>query len=141
MGVVQRIWVRVTEPRHLKLFYLAAYIVTFFTGLVTFVNPPNSIESQLGVFLSLFWALLLTIGGLGGAVCVLPGWWWAERLSVWLAIAGTAIYGGIVLSIQIQAGPGSSRWTQIGFILLATGLLILRLLLTRKWDYEPRPRG
>ena len=135
---VRNVWERVTEPRHLKTFYLAVYVVTIGVGLVTLVNPPSSIEGPLGSFLTAFWALLLTTGGVGAALSILPGWWWVERLSVWLIISGAGIYAAIIFGIQLAAPPGSSRWTQIGFVALATGIFFLRLLLTRKWDYEPR---
>lgn len=135
---VRRVWRSVTEPRHLKTFYLAVYTLTLSVGLVTLVYPPNSIEGNLGQILTAFWASLLVVGGFGGMVTVLPGWWWAERLSVWLIITGAGIYASIVTGIQLAAPPGSSRWTQIGFIAVAASVFILRLLLTRKWDYEPR---
>lgn len=135
---VRRLWRSITEPRHLKTFYLVVYILAVWVGLVTLVNPPSSIEGQLGDALTRFWASLITLGGIGGAVSVLPGWWWVERCAVWLILTGAAIYGGIVIYIQALAPPGSSRWTQIGFIAFACALFILRLLLTRKWDYEPR---
>lgn len=134
----RRLWESITEPRHLKAFYLAVYLVTVAVGLVTLVNPPSSIEGPLGSFLTAFWALLLTTGGVGAASSVLPGWWWVERLSVWLIIFGAGIYASIAVGIQFAAGPDSSRWTQVGFIVLAGAVFVLRLILTRRWDYEPR---
>lgn len=132
------LWESITEPRYLKAFYLAVYTVTIGVGIVTLVNPPSSIEGPLGSFLTAFWALLLTTGGVGAASSVLPGWWWAERLSVWLIIFGAGLYAAIIFGIQLAAPPGSSRWTQLGFVIIATTVFFLRLLLTRKWDYEPR---
>lgn len=134
----RRVWESITEPRHLKLFYLAVYVLTAGIGVVTLINPPNSVEWQLGQFLTSFWAGLFLVGGLGGAAAVLPGFWWVERLSVLLAICGAGIYIAIITGIQLAAEPGSSRWTQIGFVTLGTGTYFLRLLLTRRWDYEPR---
>lgn len=134
----RRLWESITEPRHLKTFYLIVYVLTLWIGIVTLINPPTSIEGQLGDAITRFWAALLLVGGAGGAVSVLPGWWWVERCSVWLILTGAAIYEGIVLYIQALAPPGSSRWTQIGFVALACGTFVLRLVLTKKWDYEPR---
>lgn len=138
MGIVTRLWRSITEPRHLKAFYLVVYLITVGIGMVTLVHPPSSIEGQLGTALTLFWAGLLAVGGLGGVATVMPGWWWAERAAVWLILGGAAIYAGIVVVVQATSPPGSSRWTQLGFIVLAGGLFILRLMLTRRWDYEPR---
>lgn len=141
MGIalrVRRLWESITRPRHLKVFYLGVYALAIVGGIVTLVNPPSSIEGPLGTFLTSFWALLLTLGGIGGAVTVLPGWWWAERLSVWLIISGACIYGAVIIGIQLAAPPGSSRWTQVVFVGFALLLFLLRLILTRDWDYEPR---
>lgn len=135
---VRRLWEAISEPRHLKAFYFGVYLVTTVVGLVTVANPPSSIEWRLGTALTLFWAILIALGGICGAVAVLPGWWWVERSAIGLVLAGAGIYESTVLAAQINAAPGSSRWTQMGFILLACAVFIVRLMLTRRWDYEPR---
>lgn len=140
LRAARRLWRAISEPRHLKAFYCAVYATTTAIGIITLVSPPTSVEGTIGALLTLFWAGLLTLGGLVGAVCVLPGWWWLEKRAVLLILAGAASYGGIVIYLQAIAPPGSSRFTQLGFIVLAIALFILRLMLTRRWDYEPRRR-
>lgn len=137
---VRRLWERITEPRHLKVFYLVVYALTFAIGVVTMIAPPSSIEAPLGRALALFWAGLLTLGGLGGAATVLQGWWWIERYSAVLAITGSLIYAGTAIYLHVTGPPGSQRITQALTIILATSVFWLRLLLTRRWDYEPRRR-
>ncbi len=134
-------WQKISEPRHLKLFYAGVYVLAIWVGMVTLITPPSSIEGALGSAITAFWAGLILIGGIGGTVTVLPGWWWAERLSVCLILAGIAIYEGVVLHLHIHSPAGSSRLTQFGFVAFAALLFILRLVLTRKWDFEPRRRG
>lgn len=134
----RRLWEAISEPRHLKVFYLAVYLVTVGVGIATLIIPPSSIEGPLGPLLTRFWAGLLAVGGLAAAAAVLPGWWWVERAAMWLILTGSGIYASIVVYLQAVAPPGSSRWTQLGFITLAAAVFILRLILTRRWDYEPR---
>ncbi len=138
VSAVRRLWEAISEPRHLKAFYFCVYLITTAVGMVTITNPPSSVEWRLGTALTLFWAVLITLGGLGGTVAVLPGWWWVERSSIGLILAGAGIYEATVLAAQINAEPGSSRWTQMGFIVLAAAVFIVRMMLTRRWDYEPR---
>lgn len=141
MRALQRAWGRITEPRVLKVFYLGVYVLAIWVGMVTLINPPTSIEGTLGAVITSFWAGLIVLGGAGAAINVLPGWWWAERLSVWLILTGIAIYEGVILHLHFDGPEGASRLTQAGFVAFAALLFILRLILTRKWDFEPRRRG
>lgn len=137
---VRRLWESITEPRHLKLAYLLIYLITIAIGIVTLVKPPQSIEGPLGTVTTMLWAGLFIFGGLVGAVTVLPGWWWVERL---LGIApifiGLAIYLAVVIILHVRGlDLGASRLTQIGIILLASAPFTLRGLLIREYSYEPR---
>jgi len=134
------VWESITEPRHLKVAYLVIYAVTVAVGVVTLVKPPQSIEGPLGTVTTMLWAGLFIFGGVVGAVTVLPGWWWVERL---LGIApifiGLAIYLAVVVILHIRGlDLGASRLTQIGIILLASAPFTLRGLLIREYSYEPR---
>lgn len=136
----RRVWESITEPRHLKVAYLVIYAVTVAVGVVTLVKPPQSIEGPLGTVTTMLWAGLFIFGGVVGAVTVLPGWWWVERL---LGIApifiGLAIYLAVVVILHIRGlDLGASRLTQIGIILLASAPFTLRGLLIREYSYEPR---
>lgn len=141
MRALKRAWYWIEEPRTLKVFYLGVYLLAVWVGMVTLINPPNSIEGALGSAITSFWAGLIVLGGVGAAATILPGWWWAERLSVWLIILGVAIYEGVVIYLHVVGAQGSSRLTQAGFVAMAALLFILRLILTRKWDFEPRRLG
>ena len=129
-------WESITEPRHLKVTYLVIYLVVVYTGVVTLIAPPRTIEGVLGSLLSLGWSGFLIVGGLGGLMTVLPGWWWAERLSILMASAGIGIYGATVFGLQVtQSG---SRLTQLGVIALALSVFVVRWTLIRRYSFEPR---
>lgn len=143
LGALRRAWDRVTRPRHVKVIYLVIYVVSGGIGVVTLLNPPQTISGEVGPVLSTVWACLFILGGAVGAVTVLPGWWWAERL---LGIApimiGLAIYLSVATVLHWQAlDTGGSRATQIGIILLAASPFILRFFFIKEYSYEPRSRG
>lgn len=133
---VRGLWAQVTEPRHLKAAYAVLYTITVLTGIATLLVPPTSIAGELGEPLTVLWSVFLIMGGFGGLLTVLPGWWWAERLSIVLVWAGLAIYGIVIVSLHFTSA--GSRLTQLGVLLLAAGLGYIRWLLIRKYSFEPR---
>lgn len=133
---VRNFWLAIKEPRHLKVAYFTLYVVALCTGIATLLTPPQTIAGVLGAPLTVAWSVFLITGGFGGILTVLPGWWWAERLSVALILGGLGIYAIVVIALHFES-PGS-RLTQLGMILLAAGLFIIRLLLTRRYSFEPR---
>lgn len=138
MRWAKRLWARLSEPRHLKVLYAIIYAIVLSTGIATLFEPPRSIEGQLGFTLTVIWSVFLVVGGFGGMLTVLPGWWWAERLSLILTLAGIGIYGTVVLSLHFLAG--GSRLTQTGMVLLAASVFTVRWLLIRRYSFEPRKR-
>lgn len=142
LGGLRGLWQRITEPRHLKVAYLVIYLLTALIGVVTMISPPQSIAGEIGPVITTVWAGLFIVGGVAGAVTVLPGWWWAERL---LAIApimlGLVIYLAVVTVLHAQSAEiGASRLTQIGIIVLASAPFTIRFLLIREYSYDPRAR-
>lgn len=134
---MHRIWNKIREPLQLKVTYFFLYAITLWTGVVTLVSPPSSIEGLLGAVLTPVWSLFIILGGLLGLITVLPGWWATERLGIYAVFVGLGIYAGVVLSLQFTTA-GGSRLTQFGIILMAAGLSVVRLLLIRKGEFEPR---
>ena len=136
MAPLRRLWESITEPRHMKVTYAAIYALVLATGIATLLGPPRSIEGELGSVLTVIWSVFLIVGGTAGALTVLPGWWWAERLSLILTMTGITIYGLVVLSLHLtQEG---SRLTQLGMILLAMSVFAVRWMLIRHYSFEPR---
>lgn len=129
----------IAEPRHVKVTYALIYTAVVTTGIATLLDPPRSIEGQLGTALTVIWSVFLIIGGTVGALTVLPGWWWAERLGIILTTTGITIYAVVVLSLHIIAE--GSRLTQLGMILLASSVFIVRWVLIRHYSFEPRTAG
>ncbi|ALX66835.1 hypothetical protein [Microbacterium sp. XT11] len=140
MRALRAAWERITEPRHMKVAYLAIYMLTVVIGVVTLISPPQSIAGEAGPLITTVWAMLFIVGGAIGAITVLPGWWWAERLlAIGPVMLGLAIYLTVVTILHLQStDAGSSRLTQVGIILLASAPFTIRALVIREYSYEPR---
>ena len=142
MRALRRVWAAVSEPRHLKIAYLVIYLLTVAVGVVTLVSPPQTIAWEIGPVITSVWASLFILGGAAGAVTVLPGWWWAERLlGIAPVMIGLTIYLAVVTILHTQGiESGSSRLTQLGIILLAAAPFAIRFLIIREYSFQPRAR-
>lgn len=140
MRALRRLWAMIAEPKHMKLAYLIIYLLTIGIGAVTLISPPQTISGEVGPIITTVWASLFILGGIVGAVAVLPGWWWAERLlGVAPVLLGLGIYLCVATVLHVQGWEsGSSRLTQMGIILLASTPFVLRFLVIREYSYEPR---
>lgn len=138
MHSIRELWERITEPKAQRIVYAIVYMVTFLTGVGTLWMPPNSIAGQLGPALTTFWSIFLILGGIVGLATVFSRWWKMERVGITLTLGGVAIYGTVVLYLHFTQ-PGS-RITQLGMIILAALLFILRLILIQGRDFQPRSR-
>lgn len=129
-------WLRIKEPRVLRVLFLLGYLVTLCMGVATLTNPPATIEGELGPILSVSWSLFWVVGGIAGAATVLPGWWQVERYAVAAAMFGIGIYGVVVGVLHFTSD--GSRLTQLGALVVALLFFVIRLVLIRGHDFEPR---
>lgn len=134
---IAHVWQSIREPRHIKTVMLAYYITAIFTGVITFVSPPSLVANVVGAVMTYSFSTFLLVGGIMAAVSVYPGWWWAERIGCWFQIAGLGIV--FVVAIYNAANSGSASGPILGgLIALATGVFVIRLLMIRRYSFEPR---
>ncbi|SFN65928.1 hypothetical protein [Mycetocola miduiensis] len=130
-------WGSIREPRHIKTVFFFYYLVAIATGIVTLTMPPDLVELVLGVVLAHAFSVFLILGGLACAVSVFPGWWWLERIGCWSNLVGISLFLLVIVSLTVNdaadAGP-----TQAGVGMLSTGVFVIRLLMIRKYSFEPR---
>lgn len=132
----QRLWISITEPRHLKVLYAAIYLVAAVTGILALFWPPRSVEGALGEVLTAAWAISLLVGGTLGAMCVFPGWWAFERIGITLILTGLSIYAVVLMTIHIS--EEGSRYALVGMTALAASVFVVRLISIRWYTFEPR---
>lgn len=113
----------IAEPRVLRLLQFGVYICMTIAGGWLIANPPVSFQSVIGAGLVALFGGFLGLGGLLGAIAVLPGVWWLERAGIIALITGLLIYVTIVVALGSSvtgivvciafALQFTIRWTEI----------------------------
>lgn len=124
------VFLKIAEPRVARLLQFGIYASLAWAGHIVLLDPPASFVSELGGLVDVF-AWFLTAGGAAGAVAVLPGTWWLERMAV------IAIWTALGLFCLIAIGIGNSP---VGFaIAVALALsLVGRWREIRRYHVAPR---
>lgn len=126
---------KVPEPRSVPFFYAAIYAALLIAGVSVLIQPPSSIQSEIGPILSYAWGGFLATGSFIGLSAVLTPAWWLERIGILLAGSGAAVYAGIALIMHF--GSEGNRIPQLMFILVALCALLVRFIRIRQAAYEP----
>lgn len=129
------LWESITEPRKLRTVYFFVYVVTFVTGLAVLSEPPRELTYSLEELVPLL-GVPMTLGGIFGAVAVLPGWWWVERLGILLASGAILIYA--VSVIWVTARTEFPAVSTLGMLALTAAVYVVRWIGTAHYRYEPR---
>lgn len=107
------------------------YITMIIAGSYVITHPPRSFLFVLGDLLVFSFGGFLVLGGTMGAVAVLPGMWWLERMGVVALWTGLGMFAVIAISLGISL---------VGF--LVSIALILSLMIRwrdiRKYEIAPR---
>lgn len=136
---VQRLWLKVHEPRTVSVLRFLMYLGFLFGGLSAVSNPPSSIEGAIGQSAMLTLASLLAFGGFIGAIAALPGIWWLERVALLAIIMSATIYGTIIATLHIQ-GDGN-RSLQLSFVFAVILSQFVRWARIKERPYDPTLRS
>lgn len=94
---------KITEPRFASVSYFFIYALMATGGLLVIIEHPGLFVNVLGKMQTYWFGGFVTFGGLAGAVAVLPGWYWLERLAIYGIATGLALYGVVTTSVGITA--------------------------------------
>ncbi len=108
--VTRLLFMRIAEPRHIRLLQFGIYLCMIFAGLGVLTEPSIKFESVVGPTLVYLFGGFLILGSVLGAIAVLPGIWWLERVGIISLATGLSMY--VVMIIDIGSSP-----TGIAFIL------------------------
>lgn len=117
------LYMRIAEPRIIRLMQFGIYICMIIAGSSVLYHPPEKFEGAIGVTMVYIFGGFMTIGALLGAIAVLPGFWWLERVGILSLITGLAIYVVIIMALN-SSGMGliisaafaltfAQRWQEI----------------------------
>lgn len=117
------LWLRVHEPRVVSVLRFLMYIGFIVGGVSAIIQPPSSLEGEVGAVAMVSLAALLALGGAIGAIAALPGTWWLERVALLAIILSATIYGTIIAILHVQ-GSGN-RILQLSFVF---GIILSQLI-------------
>lgn len=132
LKVPYMIYMKIAEPRVKRIIYFGIYIALATAGAGALVKPPAVIEHILGGQILIYmFASFIVVGCLIGAVSVLPGIWWFERVGLLAIGTGIAMYVIVLLFLG-----ASALVTIIPIILIL--ILVLRWLDIKEYLLAPR---
>lgn len=97
--VVAKWFLRIAEPRGLRIMQFIVYAFIFVSGIGVITDPPESFKSTIGLSLVYVLASFLTVGPLFGMIAVLPGIWWLERVALIAMGTGVSMYLVMIISM------------------------------------------
>lgn len=121
----------IAEPRVVRLIQFAIYMCMIFAGIVILTAPPWSLRETLGTFLVIVLGSFITLGATLGALAVLPGIWWLERVAILSLGTGLAMYAVAILSL---GAPLAAFLIGAAFVLS----LVQRWMEIRQFQLAPR---
>lgn len=128
------------EPKAIN----GAQVVTNFVAAVAgFLAASGSLSTivtgQIGPILSVIVGSILVVGGLMGAVAVLLGLWWLERVALLVTGLGWTLLLPAALSFAFSGKPTSAAiWLIVALLFAALGDIFKRYLRIH-WAYlDPR---
>lgn len=121
---------KIEEPRVQRLLYFVFYLLIAWAGLQALLSSPDKFRDVGGPMLIITLGLSFVFGGTLGAVAILPGTWYLERVAL-VSIGFGSLYRGIlILSLGISSTGA--------FLYYATVvLLLIRFLQIKRADLAP----
>lgn len=116
-------FLKIAEPRGIRLMQFAVYACLVFASVGVITDPPDTFQSVLGLKLVYVFGGFIFIGSVLGAISVLPGIWWLERVAIILIGTGMGMYLITISSLNasvVNLAVSTSlvitliqRWTEI----------------------------
>lgn len=103
MRFARSMFMRIAEPRVIRIMQLGIYLCMTFAGIGVLVSPPAAFAGVLGTGLVYVLGGFISLGAILGAAAVLPGIWWLERVGILSLATGMMMYA--VAIIALSASP------------------------------------
>lgn len=99
---VSQTFLLIAEPRVVRVVQFGVYVCMTMAGHFVLVSTPHSFEGVLGQMLVVVFGTFVMVGGILGAIAVLPGIWWLERVGILSLMTGMAMYSVVVFTLGIS---------------------------------------
>lgn len=97
--VLYNLFMKIAEPRVVRILHFGIYICMVFAGWRVIVNPSLSYNHVVNSLTVDILGAFLMVGALIGAVAVLPGVWWLERAGIISLVTGMAMYSVVIIAL------------------------------------------
>lgn len=97
------VFMKIAEPRVFRVLQFGIYLCLLYAGVDIYMNTPHSLVDAVGDGHVNMIGIFLAVGSAIGALTVLPGVWFLERVGVILVGAGLTMYLVIVINLGTSA--------------------------------------
>lgn len=126
------IFFKIKEPRTIRIIQFGIYATMIGAGHFVVAHPPSIYTSVIGPNLVYGFGIAVLLGGSLGAIAVLPGIWWLERIGIISLWTGLLVFAVLAVALGISL---------IGFFIAVA----LGLAFVQRWDditeYDLAPRA
>lgn len=110
VGRSRALWMKIAEPRVQRITFFILYLLHAAAGLALLFAEPVPVQYVFGQWPAVVWGVLLVVGGGVGAVAVLPGWNFLERVGIAAIVIGIAMASLLILALVPPGGVAFALW-------------------------------
>jgi hypothetical protein len=108
------------EPTGINMAQLLAYIMAGAAGLLAAVGgAPTFVQGTIGPVLSVAVGSVLALGGIIGAVAIIFGHWWLERIALLITGLGWVLLLPAALFFAFSGRSTSGIWLVVALVIVA----------------------
>lgn len=93
------LFMKIAEPRVIRLMQFGIYICMIIAGTGVLSQPPSAFKYVVGSALVYVFGGFITLGAIFGAIAVLPGIWWLERVGIIALTTAMLMYAVIIIAL------------------------------------------
>lgn len=94
------LFMRIAEPRVIRIMQFGIYLCMASAGFGVLTNTPATFENVIGLTMVYVFGGFISVGSVLGAIAVLPGIWWLERVGILALTTGMAMYAVVVVALN-----------------------------------------
>ena len=118
------VFMKIAEPRVLRIMHFLIYLCMVVSGIGLIVVQPQRFQNVIGETMLWVFGSFIFFGALFGAVAVLPGIWWLERVGIIMLTTSMGMYIVIIIALGTSSFLGiavavaltltfAQRWVEI----------------------------